>query len=180
MQICYWGISLFSLLLTIPNDIKMVYSFHMIKFLKKFLGIGESDAARRRKLYEEQLPPQSMRLPKAKLLSYIPELHPSVRRVSDKRFGCLLEWELSEGQRTAPKKSFFPKYFFRQQRTHRLVLDDFGRRTIELVNGKRSLFEIASKLRENTSYTQEQLENAIIDFFGQLVSRNAITLAPPK
>ncbi len=148
-----------------------------IGFLKKFLGVDD-EGTRRRKLYEEQLPPESMRISRAKLLGYVPEIHPEVERISDKRYGCLLEWELSEAQRTPPKRSFFPKFFFRRQRRHRLVLDDFGRRTVELTDGVRTVSEIAEKLREGNSYTQRQMEDAVLAFLGQLVRRNAATLAP--
>lgn len=148
----------------------------MFGFLKRFFGVDEN--SRRRKLYEEQLPPESMRISKAKLLGYVPEIHPGVERISDKRFGCVLEWELSDAQRTPPKKSFFPKYFFRRQRCHRLVLDDFGRRTVELTDGLRTIAEIAESLRKGSTYTQEQMEDAVLAFMGQLVRRNAASLAP--
>lgn len=150
----------------------------MFGFLRRFLGI-DSDAAARRRLYDEQLPPESMRISRAKLVRHVPEIHPEVRRVSDKRFGCLLEWELSEAQRTAPKRSFFPRSFFRRRRTHRLVLDDFGRRTVELADGERDIFQIAETLRQGTPYPQEQMEDAVLAFFGQLVRRNAASLAAP-
>ena len=150
----------------------------MFGFLRRFLGI-DTDAARRRKLYDEQLPPESMRISRASLVRHIPAIHPEVRRVSDKRYGCLLEWELSESQRTAPKRSFFPRAFFRGRHTHRLVLDDFGRRTVELADGERDIFEIAEALRQGTPYPQEQMEDAVLAFFGQLVRRNAASLAAP-
>ena len=149
--------------------------WNMFGFLKRFFGVD--DDKRRKKLYDEQLPPESMRISRAKLIHCVPEIHPQVERISDKRYGCLLEWDLSEQQLTPPKKSFFPKYFFKINRRHRLVLDDFGRRTVELTDGKRTISEIAEILRKNTSYTQEQMEDALLAFYGQLVRRNAASLA---
>lgn len=151
----------------------------MFEFIKRFFGI-ESDAARRRKLYEEQLMPQSMRISRAKLLLYVPELHPEVEKITDPRHGCLLEWRLTESQRVAPKRSFFPKYFFREKRRHRLVLDDFGRRMVDLTDGKRSIRQISEALLEGTQYAPMQMEDAILSFVGQLVRRNVMTLAPPS
>lgn len=148
----------------------------MFGFLKRFFGVD--DDKRRRALYDEQLPPESMRISRAKLLRHIPALHPGVQRLADKRYGCLLEWELSDAQRTPPKRSFFPSRFFRNQRRHRLVLDDFGRRAVELTDGVRTVAEIAEGLRSGTAYTQEQMEDALLAFYGQLVRRNAASLAP--
>lgn len=149
----------------------------MIRFLKKFFGVT-SDDERRSKLYDEQLPPESMRINRAKLISCIPEIHPEVRRISDKRYGCLLEWDLSDAQRVAPKKSFFPKFFFTQKKSHRLVLDDLGRRTVDLTNGQRSISEIAAELQRGTTFSQKQLEDAVLSFVGQLIRRNVASLAP--
>ncbi len=151
----------------------------MFGFIKRFFGI-KTDSERRRKLYEEQLPPDSMRLPKAKLVKYVPELHPNVRKIADKKRGCLLEWDLTDEQRTPPKKSFFPKYFFKNQKVHKIVLDDFGRRAVELIDGKRSISAIAEKLREGMIYNQEQMEDAIIAYLGQFVRRNIVTIAPKR
>ncbi len=211
----------------------------MFSFLKKIFG-GETEAAKRRKLYDEQLPPESMRIPRVKVISSVPELHPNVRRVVDKRYGCLLEWELTEEQRKMPlptkgsgvsttlgKRSFaifallgtivsfiafcvhmtfsvfiifliflmlllsvlnillnfglgLSMKFFKRSKYHKIVLDDFGRRTVELINGQNKVKEIAEKLRTGTSYTQDQMEDAVLAFIGQLVRRNVVSLVMDK
>lgn len=151
----------------------------MPKFLKRLLGIGDDDE-RRRKLYEEQLPPNSFRLPRAKLLKYVPRMNPSVRRIASRRYGPLLEWDISEEQRTAPKRSFFPRAFFRQKKTHRLVLDDFGRRIAELVDGESDIAGIAAKVGLGTPYPAEQFEEAVISFLGELARRGVIMIEPER
>lgn len=149
----------------------------MLGFLKRFLGIG-GDAARRRRLYEEQLPPRAIRIDRARLLKYVPELHPSVTRAISRRHGPMLEWELAPEQRVAPAKSFFPKFFFRRRRVHRLVLDDFGRRVVEAIDGRAGIGEIAASVGKGTPYPPDKFEDAVIAFIGELVRRNAVTLAP--
>lgn len=150
----------------------------MFGFLKRFFG--DDDDTRRRKLYQEQLPPGAMRLDRAKLLKYVPALHPGVRRVVNRRYGPMLEWELSGGQSAPPKKSFFPRFFYKQGRTHKIALDEFGRRIVEIIDGKASIAEIATKAGKDQPYTEEQFQNAVLAFLGELVRRNVVTLAPDK
>ena len=148
----------------------------MFGFLKRFFGVD--DNTRRRKLYEEQLPPGAMRIDRAKLLKYIPKLHPGIRRVVSHRHGPMLEWELTDEQSAPPKKSFFPKFFFKSGRTHRIVLDDLGRRIIKVVDGEKSIAEIAEIVGKGLPYPERQFQDAVLSFLGELVRRSVVTLAP--
>lgn len=151
----------------------------MFGFIRRFLGIDD-DRRRRRKLYEEQLPPQAIRMDRVKVLKFIPELHPSVRRTVSRFHGPMLEWELSPSQRMAPARRFFPSFFFRQRRVHRLVLDDFGRRVVEAIDGHAGIGEIAEMVGKGAPYPPDKFEDAVIAFIGELVRRNAVTLAPRR
>lgn len=148
----------------------------MIKFLKKFLGIGEPPVAK-----PLDVPPDAMRIPRKTLLRAVPALHPAVERISDKRYGCLLQWKLSESQRVRPKRSWFPSFVFkRADRVHKLVLDDMGRRLVELIDGHRSVESIAAELCKQSGHKQRDMEDAVIAFLAQLVRRNAASIAPRK
>ena len=148
----------------------------MIKFLKKFFGVGEPPVAK-----PLDIPPESMRIPRKALLRAVPALHPAVERISDKRYGCLLQWKLSAAQRVRPKHSWFPSFVFkRADRVHKLVLDDMGRRLVELIDGHRSIEEIAKEMCKQTGHQQKPMEEAVIAFLAQLVRRNAASIAPRK
>lgn len=146
----------------------------MFLWLKRFLGIGE----RKFPPGPPPLPPGAERIGREELLKAVPCLHPDVERVSDKRYGCLLEWDLSEEQLKAPKHSWFPKYFYKnKKRRHRLVLDDMGRRTVELIDGRNSIAQIAERLCSQTGHPAEVMQTAVLTFVTQLARRNAVSLA---
>jgi len=142
----------------------------LIGWLKRFLGIGEKPPS---------IPQGAVRLRRSELVSAVPELHPDVERITDPRYGCLLEWKLSEEQMERPAHSWFPRLVFRavRNRRHRLVLDDMGRRTVELIDGRRSIAKIAATLCEKTQYPDvTKMEDAVLAFVTHLVRRNAASL----
>jgi hypothetical protein len=122
------------------------------------------------------LPPGVRPADAATLLRGVPWLHPQVERIGDRRYGCLLAWPvaLPESKR---RKSGIGRLFSGPQRKHRLVLDDLGRRTVELIDGRRSLAEIAAALSRDSGHDRHAMEQAVLTFVGQLVRRNAAVLA---
>ena len=125
------------------------------------------------------LPPGTQPVEPAVLLRGVPQLNPLVTRISDRRYGCLLSWPVTLPQ-AKQRKTAIGRLFAGPQRRRRLVLDDIGRRTIELIDGQRPLTEIASVLARETGHDRQAMEQAVLTFIGQLVRRNAASLAAPK
>ncbi len=145
----------------------------MFNWLKRFLGIGETPA-------RPAIPDGYQAIDKKTLLASVPALHPNVERIAEKRYGCTLQWDLSEEQSKRPKRSWFPKFFFNpnRKRRHKLVLDDMGRRTVELIDGKRTVADIAADMAKQVGCDKKAMEEAILTFIAQLARRNVVTLAP--
>ena len=145
----------------------------MFTWLKNFLGIGDPPV-------RPAIPNGYQAIDKKTVLASVPALHPSVERIVEKRYGCTLQWDLSEEQSKRPTRSWFPNFFFNptRKRRHKLVLDEMGRRTIELVDGKRTVAEIAGEMASQTGCGKKAMEEAVLAFVAQLARRNAVTLAP--
>ena len=145
----------------------------MFTWLKRFLGIGEAPV-------RPAIPDGYQAIGRKTLLASIPALHPNVERIVEKRYGCTLQWDLSEEQSKKPKRSWFPKFFFNpnRKRRHKLVLDDMGRRTVELIDGKRTVADISKEMAKQIGCSQKPMEDAVLAFIAQLARRNVITLAP--
>ncbi len=148
----------------------------MFAWLKRFLGVGEEPARR------PAIPDGYRAIDRKTVLASVPALHPQVERIAEKRYGCTLQWDLSEEQSKRPHRSWFPKFFFNpaRKRRHKLVLDDMGRRTIELLDGQRTVAEIAAEMTAQTGCDAKAMEEAVLAFFAQLARRNAVTLAPRR
>lgn len=144
----------------------------MFNWLKSFLGIGEKPKT------AQAIPDGYMAIDKKTLLASVPMLHPQVERIAEKRYGCTLQWDLSEAQHEAPKNSWFPKFFFNKnrKRRHKLVLDDMGRRTVELINGQNTVADIANTLATQIGCDKKAMQDAVLAFISQLARRNAVTL----
>ena len=145
----------------------------MFTWLKRFLGIGEPPV-------RPAIPDGYKAIDKKTVLASVPALHPNVERIAEKRYGCTLQWDLSEEQSKRPKRSWFPKFFFNpnRKRRHKLVLDDMGRRTVELIDGKRTVADIAAEMAKQVGCDKKAMEEAILTFIAQLARRNVVTLAP--
>ena len=124
------------------------------------------------------LPPGARTVDTATLIRAIPHLHPQVERLSDRRHGCLLAWPVAQAARRRP--SLLDRLFGTPVRKRRLVLDDLGRRTVELIDGRRSLAVIAARLSQETGHTPADMEAAVLAFVSQLVRRNAAALVAPQ
>ncbi len=147
----------------------------MFTWLKRFLGIGEPPV-------RPAIPDGYQAIDKKTVLASVPALHPNVERIVEKRYGCTLQWDLSEEQSKRPKRSWFPKFFFNpnHKRRHKLVLDDMGRRTVELIDGKRTVADIASEMAKQVGCDKKSMQEAILAFVAQLARRNVVTLAPKQ
>ena len=124
------------------------------------------------------LPPGARTVDTATLIRAIPHLHPQVERISDRRHGCLLSWPVA--QAAARRRTLLGRLFGTPARRRRLVLDDLGRRTVELIDGHRSLAVIAAQLSQATGHARADMEPAVLAFVGQLVRRNAAALVAPQ
>ena len=124
------------------------------------------------------LPPGARTVDTATLIRAIPHLHPQVERISDRRHGCLLSWPVA--QAAARRRTLLGRLFGTPARRRRLVLDDLGRRTVELIDGRRSLAVIAAQLSQETGHTPADMEVAVLAFVSQLVRRNAAALVAPQ
>ena len=145
----------------------------MFTWLKNFLGIGEPPV-------RPAIPEGYQAIDKKTVLASVPALHPNVERIVEKRYGCTLQWDLSKEQSKRPRRSWFPKFFFNpnRKRRHKLVLDDMGRRTVELIDGKRTVAEIAGEMAKQVGCDKKAMEEAVLSFVAQLGRRNVVTLAP--
>ena len=145
----------------------------MFNWLKRFLGIGEPPV-------RPAIPDGYQAIDKKTILASVPALHPNVERVVEKRYGYTLQWDLSEEQSKRPRRSWFPKFFFNpnRKRRHKLVLDDMGRRTVELIDGKRTVGDIAPEMAKQVGCDKKAMQEAILTFVAQLARRNVVTLAP--
>ena len=145
----------------------------MFTWLKNFLGIGEPPV-------RPAIPEGYQAIDKKTVLASVPALHPNVERIVEKRYGCTLQWDLSEEQSKRPRRSWFPKFFFNpsRKRRHKLVLDDMGRRTVELIDGKRTVADIAAEMAKQIGCDKKAMEEAVLSFVAQLGRRNVVTLAP--
>ncbi len=145
----------------------------MFNWLKRFLGIGEPTV-------RPAIPDGYQAIDKKTVLASVPALHPNVERIAEKRYGCTLQWDLSEEQSKRPRRSWFPKFFFNpnRKRRHKLVLDDMGRRTVELIDGRRTVADIADEMAKQVGCEKKAMQEAILTFVAQLARRNVVTLAP--
>ena len=145
----------------------------MFTWLKRFLGIGEPPV-------RPAITEGYQAIDKKTVLASVPALHPDVDRIVEKRYGCTLQWDLSEEQSKRPRRSWFPKFFFNpnRRRRHKLVLDDMGRRTVELIDGRRTVADIAAEMAKQVGCDRKSMEEAVLSFVAQLARRNVVSLAP--
>lgn len=146
----------------------------MFRWLGNFLGIGGEKPQR-------AVPDGYRAVDRATVLASVPALHPSVERVAEKRYGCTLQWDLTPEQMAPPRSARrIPRIFLNpsRPRRHKLILDDMGRRTVELIDGSHTVADIAATLARQVGCDTKAMEDAVIAFISQLARRNAVTLAP--
>jgi hypothetical protein len=125
---------------------------------------------RKNKKRDSVRPPSTPPVDRAGKLAGIPVLHPKVETRLEKKYGFVLSWMDEPDQ----KKGFLRRLLSGPGRRHRLVLDPMGRRTVELIDGKRTVAEIASALSSEFGGQQREVEDALFAFLGQLMAKNVI------
>lgn len=106
---------------------------------------------------------------KTRQLQGIVHLHPDVNTRFDRRRGFALTWT---GNPT-PSPHFLSK-LFPNRRQHSLVLDELGRRTIELIDSKRTVDQIATELASKLQLDPAEVQEALLLFLTQLMKRNIV------
>lgn len=153
--------------------------------LREFLGLGPRKGTppaapeRSRADIPPKLPPGVRTVDQTTLLRGIPALHPQVTRVSDRRFGCMLTWPAVRPG-TRQRKTRLGRFLAGPVRRNRLVLDDLGRRTVELIDGNRPLSAIAATMARQTGHAPHDMEKAVLTFIGNLARRNIVILKAPE
>ncbi len=128
---------------------------------------------RRKNPPEPASPPEGARqVSREELLAGVPTLHPAVEMMFNKRHGFHLSW----ANPTPPgkRRAWFP--WMRPTQRHRLALDAMGRRTVELMDGRSPLKQIAAQLAGESGHKTDDMEKALLAFVTQLVKRNAVQL----
>lgn len=105
----------------------------------------------------------------------VPHLHPEVRTVHEPRHGYVLMWTVPLPE----KAGWWRRLLEPNGRRHRLVLDDLGRKTIELMDGKRSLSDISDKLSADLNVGPEDVRPALLAFVTDLMKRNIAAVIEP-
>ena len=122
------------------------------------------------------VPPGARPLDAAALLAGVPHLHPSVECLRDRRRGFVLAWPLDPGR--PPRATWLGRLLAGPPRRHRLVLDSLGRRTVELIDGRRTLDEIAAVMARETGHGRGEMNQALLAFIGQLARRRVAAVTP--
>ncbi len=101
----------------------------------------------------------------------IVHLHPGVEMQTDPRHGYVLSWTNAP----PPKGNWLSRLFSNPAlRRRRIALDDMGRRTVELIDGRRKIREIADALAAEFGTDRDRARAATIVFIGQLMSKNIV------
>ncbi|MHC4885318.1 MAG: PqqD family protein [Planctomycetota bacterium] len=107
------------------------------------------------------------------MLGGIPHLHPNVTTGFTPRHGYTLSW-VSEG--AGKHLTWWRRLLAGPGRRYHINLDEIGRRTIELIDGERSVREIAAVLAGDFELDQDKATAALIVFLTQLMQKNAIQI----
>ena len=101
--------------------------------------------------------------------------HPAVDMVHDPRIGFLLTWK--QMRRTGLRRIL--GWISGAGRMRRVKLDDVGRRTMELVDGKTTVRAIADTLSREFGFKKTEARGALLAFLTMLMKRNIIVLSLP-
>lgn len=121
------------------------------------------------KKYRKKSAPPKTEAKLSDKLRGIVHLHPNVERMADPQYGYVLSW-IGE---PPPAQKWWRRIFNGSSpRRRRLVLDEMGRRTVELIDGRRSVREIADTLADDFSMDRGRAREAVILFLSQLMRKN--------
>jgi hypothetical protein len=112
-------------------------------------------------------------IPTSEILNAVVIMHPSVKRIKHPKHGFCLRWSNQE-KRTHKERwwNFFMPSL--RKRSHILILDEVGRRTVELFDGEKDLNKIAYILAGEFHFDEEEAKAAIIAFTMMLRKKNII------
>lgn len=144
-----------------------MFSMFKKKRLKNNEAVGDTLA----------LPTGAKMATERELSAAVPHLHPDVKKVKDKKYGYALMW-LSEPRGLKPPRGWLGRVWRGPRHRHLVVLDDAGRRAVDLIDGERNLAEIAEILAIGQTEIKTEIEKALLKFLGGLAKRNVIILLP--
>ncbi len=118
-------------------------------------------------------------IPTSEILNAVVIMHPSVKRIKHPKHGFCLRWANQEKkcQKERWWNFFLPSL---RKRNHILILDEVGRRTIELFDGKKDLNKIADILAGEFHFDEEEAKAALIAFTMMLRNKNIIQIGQRK
>ena len=110
------------------------------------------------------------------ILNAIVIMHSSVKRIKHPQHGFCLRWANQE--KKSNKKRWW-NYFVPslRNRNHILLLDEVGRRTVELIDGKKDLNTIADTIALEFHFDKEAAAAALIAFVIMLQKKNIILIS---
>lgn len=115
--------------------------------------------------------PEENILPVRECLQGIVHLHPKVETLFCPQKGCLLSWV---NQADPAKQSWWRALLSGSGRRHQLTLDPLGRKTIELIDGRRNVDLIATLLAEEFGLDPDKAKAALIVFLTRLMQKNIV------
>jgi len=98
-------------------------------------------------------------------------LNPAVETLSDPQLGYVLSWKAGAG-RTRGWRAWLAGPALRR----RLQLDELGRRTVELIDGRRRVGEIAVVLAAERQIAPADMQRAVLSFLARLVRRRIVQI----
>jgi hypothetical protein len=112
---------------------------------------------------------------RAAKLAGIVHLNPAAELFHEKKYGYSISWVPS----AATGLSWWQRLRFIRAR-RRLALDELGRRTVELIDGRRSIEQIARALSSERSIDLDDARTGLLAFLTGLMRRNVVqVIAPP-
>jgi len=124
-----------------------------------------------KKLSDDEKKILEQAIPTSEILNGIVHMHPSVKRIKHPHHGFSLKWNNPENRQ---KKVFRP---LSKNRDRILQLDEVGRRTIELIDGKKNVRTIANTIGDEFKFDNDKATAAMITFLTMLQKKNIIQIS---
>jgi len=117
-------------------------------------------------------PPAGPVVERRSQLAGVPHLNPRVETLYEKKKGFSLSW-VNELPR---QKNWLKALLIPPPRRHRLMLDNIGKRTIELIDGEHTIAQIAAQLADEFNLPPSETADALVTFIGQLMAKRVVTV----